>query len=393
MFIAFITWTRPAAAQDAPRVFQSRGTVLADLRRRVAANDQAIAPALGILRTDAETALTAEPFTVVNKKHPLSGVDPHEYVSLARYFWADPSNPDGLPYISRDGQTNPEIDEYDAKPLLEMSNNVYTLALAGYLTGETKYSARAAKLLRVWFLDEPTRMNPNLEHAQLVKGQNSGRGYGIIESIRLLNVVDAVGMLGESAEWSKDDEARIEDWFARYAGWMKNSKNGQEEAAASNNHGCWYDPQLATFLLFLGKDAEAKQLIEMAKEKRIAQQIEPSGEQPRELERTRSFSYSAYNLSALTLLAELGTRVDVDLWHYQTPDGRSIRGALDWMIPFVSGQKKWSHQQLGGLKPQELLVPLRRAQAALHDARYDAAVAKLGVDLASSRDALLIPSR
>jgi hypothetical protein len=63
------------------------------------------------------------------------------------------------------------------------------------------------------------------------------------------------------------------------------------------------------------------------------------------------------------------------------------------MIPFATGEKEWTHEQLGGLarEPQALLVPLRRAGAALHDNRYEAAVAKLKLDLASSRDALLFP--
>jgi hypothetical protein len=381
-----------ARASDAPHVFQSSGAVLTDLRYRAALNDPSIAPAINALRTDADAALAGGPFTIVDKKHPLPGIDRHDYVSLARYFWPDPDKPGGLPYISRDGQSNPEIDEYDAKPLLEMSNHVYTLALAGYLTGQTKYSARAAYLLRVWFLDDATKMNPNLEHAQLVKGANQGRSYGIIESIRLLNVVDAVGMLGQSTAWSRDDQTRIQAWFDQYAIWMKQSKNGKEEASATNNHGCWYDAQLATFLLFLGKDADAKQLIESAKERRIAAQIEPTGEQPRELARTRSFSYSAYNLAALTLLANLGDRVEVDLWHYQTRDGRSIRAALDWMIPFATGAQKWKHQQLGSLEQQSLLVPLRRAEAAFHDGRYEAAVAALKINLRTNRDALLFPA-
>lgn len=383
---------RVGSEQGSPRAFQSSGAVLADLRRRAAANDPFLSSTMDALRADADAALTAGPFTIVNKKHPLPGIDPHDYVSLARYFWPDPRKPDGLPYISLDGKTNPEIDEYDAKPFREMSDHVYTLALAGYLTGEEKYSARAAHLIRVWFLDEQTKMNPNLDHAQLVKGQNTGRCYGIIESIRLLNVVDAVGMLEQSRSWSKEDQSGMRDWFARYADWMRQSKNGREEAAATNNHGSWYDAQLATFLLFLGKDAEAKDLIEAAKQRRIATQIEPTGEQPRELERTLSFHYSAYNLTALTLLADLGDRVGADLWHYQTPDGRSIRAALDWMIPFATGEEKWTHQQLSGLEPQSLLVPLRRAEAALGDQRYETAVTKLGVDLSKSRDALLFPA-
>src|SRR5204862_1381582 len=200
------------------------------------------------------------------------------------------------------------------------------------------------------------------DHAQLVKGVNDGRSFGIIESIRLLNVVDAVGMLGESTVWSSDDQTRMQSWFGDYTTWMKQSKNGQDEAAATNNHGCWYDAQLASFLLFLGDDAGAKRILESVKDRRIAPQIEPTGEQPRELARTKSFSYSVYNLRALTLPADLGDRVGVDPWHYQTPDGRSIRAALDWLIPFATGEQKWSHQQLGSLEPQSLLVPLRRAE-------------------------------
>ena len=285
-------------ATDAPRVFQSSGAVLADLRHRATSNDASIAPAIGALRADADAALSDGPYTVVNKKHPLPGVDPHNYVSLARYYWPDPNKPNGLPYISRDGRSNPEIEEYDTKPFKEMSGHVYTLALAGYLTGETKYSARAAYLLRVWFFDDATKMYPNLDHAQLVKGENDGRSTGIIDSIALLNCIDAVGMLGQSTAWSSEDQTKIQTWFGDYATWMKQSKNGQGEAVATNNHGCWYDAQLATYLLFIGDDAGATKIIEAAKEGRIARQIEPSGEQPRELARTKSFGYSTYNLQA-----------------------------------------------------------------------------------------------
>ena len=387
--------TRPADETmndaDTPRVFQSSGAVLADARRREMANDPSIAPAIKTLRADADAALSDGPYTVVNKKHPLPGVDPHNYVSLARYYWPDPNKPNGLPYISRDGRSNPEIEEYDTKPFKELSGHVYTLALAGYLTGETKYSARAAYLLRVWFFDDATKMYPNLDHAQLVKGENDGRSTGIIDSIALLNCIDAVGMLGQSTAWSSEDQTKIKAWFSEYAKWMKQSKNGQGEAAATNNHGSWYDAQLASYLLFIGDDAGAKRIVESAKQHRIAQQIEPTGEQPRELARTKSFGYSVYNLSALTLLADLGERVDVDLWHYQTPDGRSIRAALDWMIPFATGEKKWTHEQIESLDPQSLFIPLRRAEAASHDARYEAAVGKLKIDLPTSRDNLLYP--
>jgi hypothetical protein len=385
-----------AAVQTAdpnlPRIFQSPPSALADARRRFQSHDPSIAPAVDAIRADAEKALRDEPFTIVHKTHPLPDVDVHDYVSIAPYYWPDPKSKNGIPYFRRDGERNPETKEYDSPALTELSGHVYTLALAGYLTDDQRYSKRAAELLRVWFFDDATRMNPNLNHAQLIKGENDGRGTGIIESNRLLPVIDGIGMLRQSSAWTADDQAKIESWFREYVRWMRESKNGKAEAAATNNHGSWYDAQLAAYLMFLGDHAAARQLIETVKENRIAKQIKPTGEMPRELERTKSFHYSVFNLSALMLLADLGQRENVDLWHYQAADGRSVRVALDWLLPFALGERKWEHQQIIPLEAHLLLVPLRRAEAAYREPRYEAVIERLYLDTATDRDNLRFPA-
>jgi hypothetical protein len=395
LLLGCIAAAPPATTSNvaAPRVFQCSVDALADARSRVVAGDPSIAPAIAALRKDADKSLNGSPFTIVHKQHPLPGVDVHDYVSLAPYFWPDPGKADGLPYIRRDGERNPEFQEYDARPLNEMSGHVYTLALAGYLTGDAKYSARAAELLHVWFFDPATRMNPNLDHAQLVKGTNLGRGTGIIETVRLLNVIDAVGMLRLAGQdvWSDEDQTKIEAWFRDYVTWLRTSDNGKAEAAAKNNHGSWYDVQLSAFELFLGDDAAAKEIIDAAKSKRIARQIEPNGEQPLELVRTKSFGYSTFNVSALEQLADLGEPLGVDLWHYRTSDGRCIQVALDMLIPYATSEQKWPHKQIAAIEPHGMLIPLRRAEAAYRDAKYEAAIERLKLDLSSDRDSLRFP--
>jgi hypothetical protein len=285
-----------------------------------------------------------------------------------------------LPYVRRDGVRNPETGEYDARVFSAFSEHVWGLALAGYITGDERYSRRAALLVRAWFFDPATRMNPNLDHAQFVKGENLGRGTGVLDSARFLNVLDGVGLLQKSGDWSAEDQAKLEDWFRAYLKWLRESPNGQAESSATNNHGNWYDVQETAFMLFLGDEAGARQVLEEAKTKRIAKQIEPDGRAPRELARTKSWGYSCYNLKALTLLADLGQRVGVDLWKFQTADGRSIRAALDFLFPFATGQQQWSHQQISRFDPKELLLPLRRAAIALKDRKYADALAQLGGD-------------
>jgi Alginate lyase len=381
-----------AAEDGGPKVFESGGAALADAKKKFAAGDPQAAAVVKTLRDRAEKMLADGPFTVTQKKHPLSGVDVHDYVSLAPYFWPNPDTANGLPYVRHDGQRNPEIHDYDAKPLGDLSEHVYTLALAGYLTGDQRFSDRAGVLLRAWFFDPATRMNPNLSHAQLIKGTNDGRGTGIIETLRFLPVIDAVGLLHDSPSWTADDQSKIEAWFSDYLNWLQKSANGKDEAAAENNHGSWYDAQVVAYMLFLGHTDEARQVVEAAESKRVAKQIEPDGQEPLELVRATSFHYSVYNLSALSLLADLGKRVDVDLWNFQTKDGRGIRKVIDWLIPYATGQQKWTHEEIAGVESHDMVVPLRRAAAAYHDEKYETAISHFhGVDLRNDLDNLRFP--
>ena len=89
--------------------------------------------------------------------------DVHDYCSLGRYWWPDPSKPDGLPYIRKDGQPNPDRGKVgDNGRFGAMLKAVITLSYAWFFTQREEYASRAAKLLRVWFLDPKKRMNPHL---------------------------------------------------------------------------------------------------------------------------------------------------------------------------------------------------------------------------------------
>ncbi len=402
---AFIlTATRPLLAVDnsaatnspvsvvPPKVYLLDAKYLAATRQRIRGGDKSFAPALAALERDAQTALKVKPFSVVNKTATPPSGDKHDYMSEAPYFWPNPQTTNGLPYIRRDGERNPEINKIsDHGNIGRMPETVETLALAYYYTGDEAYAVKATELLRVWFLDPATRMNPNLQYAQAILGVNSGRGIGLIESRGLVHVVDAVGLLAGAQAWSDADQRGLGKWFGDFLKWMQESKNGRDESAAKNNHGTYYDVQVASFALLLGKTEFATEILKTAREKRIALQIEPDGRQPLELVRTKAWSYSTGNLAGLMSLAKLGECVGVDLWHYETPDGRSIRKALDYLAPFALGEEKWPHQQLGGWSADGFLPLLRQAAAHYPEARYQEMLRKLARETPANRGVLLHP--
>jgi hypothetical protein len=371
----------PSSAQIAatpPRVFLLNARKLAATKQRIHDGDKTLEAAVRKLESEARQALSQQPTSVVSKATTPPSGDKHDYMSQAPYFWPDPAKPNGLPYIRRDGERNPEINKItDHHTMDVMVAATRTLALAFYCKGNEEYAAKAAQLLRAWFLDPETRMNPNLQYAQAIPGVNTGRGIGLIETRGLADVVDSIGMLAGSKAWTNADQRGLEEWYSKFLQWMRESKNGRDEAAAKNNHGTYYDVQTASFALFLGKRALAKQILETAKQKRIALQIEPDGRQPLELVRTKAWGYSNGNLDGLQLLARLGESVGVDLWNYQTKDGRSIRRALEYLYPFAVGEKKWTDQQLGEWPPQMLFPLLRRAAARYNDEKFKAMMLKI----------------
>ncbi|HXR08414.1 MAG TPA: alginate lyase family protein [Candidatus Acidoferrum sp.] len=351
---------------------------LCEIRQRLRAGDTNLAPALAKLKLDALAELSTGPISVVSKTVTPPSGDKHDYMSQAPYFWPNPDATNGLPYIRRDGERNPEINKItDHRAVDQLSQKTETLALAWYYTGDEAFAAKCTEMLRVFFLDPATRMNPNLRFAQAIPGVNTGRGIGIIESRGLTGVVDAAGLLAGAKSWTDADQLQLQKWFNQYLNWMMESGNGRAEAAARNNHGTFYDIQAVSFALFLGRPNLAADILRTAREKRIAAQIEPDGRQPLELARTRSWSYSQANLDGLIQLARLGENVGVDLWNYQTADGRGIRQALDYLAPFAFGDKTWPYRQLGGWRPRTLFPLLRQAAAKYADPKSQQWLARL----------------
>jgi hypothetical protein len=380
------------SADTAPRVFLLDAARLQKARAQIAQHDPAVMPAWNALRADADKALASPRFSVVDKTATPPSGDKHDYMTQAPYWWPDPKKPGGLPYIRRDGERNPELAKLpDHGAMDRMAGAVNTLALAAYLGGDSRHGAKAAELLRAWFIDPATRMNPSLTYAQFIPGINTGRGIGLIETRGLTRVVDSIGLLEAAGALSAGDSRALRDWFSAFVTWMGESANGRDESNAKNNHGTYYDLQVATFSLFVDQPEIAKRVLSEARTKRIAVQIEPDGRQPLELARTRSFSYSVMNIDGLTQLATIADRVGIDLWNHTTPGHKrpAILEALLYLAPYALGDAKWPHQQIGDWDPASLFPVLRRAAPHYTDGGFEALIRRVPAPSTDDRSTLI----
>jgi hypothetical protein len=362
---------------QAPRIFMMDANRLVMVKEKIQKKDAPTLQLVNALRKQADALLTMKPVSVTDKAFTPASGDKHDYMSQAPYFWYDSTKPNGLPYMRKDGVRNPEINKItDHRLCGELDNACRKLALAWYCTGEEKYAAKATELLRYWFLNDATKMNPNLNYAQAIPGINNGRGIGIIETIALTGIADATGLLQGSKSFTEADTRSIQQWYSQYLNWMLTSKNGNEEHAAKNNHGTWFYAQAIDFALFTGNTVKAKELIAETK-KRMDSQINNEGKMQLELDRTNGLGYSTFNLQAWFKVATLAQLTGINLWQYVNQQGSGIRTALDWLLPYALNQKTWTYQQISEYKPNNIYALLQQAAAVYNEPQYAALAKKL----------------
>ena len=341
------------------------------------------------LITEAEKSLSVTPPSVMEKKMVAVSGDKHDYISMGPYWWPDPSKPDGLPYIRKDGQRNPELDKLDRNRLGDMAKNVTTLSLAYYFTGEEKYAKKAAEFLNTWFLDPKTCMNPHLNYGQTIPGHNNGmgRGTGLIDTYSFVAMLDAIELLNGSKAMNSKLEKGLKNWFTQFTEWMQTSKVGKEEQRAKNNHGLAYDVQLVAFTLYIGNNEVADAVIKAFPQERLYKQIEPDGKQPLELQRTTAFGYTIFNLWHMLDMSSIAQTRGIDIYN-SNEGGRSITSALKFLVPYVGKpQSEWPWQQIKDWDKQqeEACWLLRRASYFDSEAGYEAISTKYRKTPQSSR--------
>lgn len=341
------------------------------VKKEVKDTKSSIHPAFEKLITDAESALTSGPFSVTYKNSVSPGGTKHDYMSRGPYWWPDSTKPGGIPYIRRDGVHNPEAG-IDRNQFGGLVSTTRSLALAWYFTGEKKYAVKAADLLRIWFLDTATLMNPHLEYAQSIPGITKGRGIGIIDFRGMYTLVDVISLLKCSGLMNQNELDGIEKWFSDFFTWLTTSSNGKDEDNARNNHSVAYDVIVTSIARFLGNDEYVVRKISEIPFRRIDPMIEADGRQPEELARTNGWGYSVMNLNQFFDAGEIGLKSGLNIFEYKNPEGGSLKGALDFLIGFIGNKEEWKWQQIGEWDGPEnrLGLMVRSASGYFRDPNY-----------------------
>lgn len=292
----------------------------------------------------ANWALQQEPQTITAFHCDRSAGGIHDFYSEGDYWWPDPAHPDS-PYIQRDGQSNPDNFVAHRQVMIRLSRVMGALA-AGYVaTRDRIYLQHALLHAKAWFEEEATRMNPSLLYAQAIKGRATGRGIGIIDTIHLMEVVQALRIMEKAGAIPPADLAAFKQWFSTYLQWLTTHPYGKDEMNAANNHGTCWVMQVAAFAKFARDQNLMDYCAERYKVLLLPKQMAKDGSFPLELKRTKPYGYALFNLDAMSMICQILSTPQNDLWNFTTEDGRNIKKGIEYMYPYIADKNKWPFQK------------------------------------------------
>jgi hypothetical protein len=284
--------------------------------------------------------LKEEPTTVTASHCNRSAGGKHDFFSEGDYWWPDPKNPEG-PYIQRDGMSNPDNFVEHRHAMIRLSEITATLGSAYLLTGDDQYTRHAVTHLKAWFVDEETKMNPNLLYGQAIKGKATGRSTGVIDTIHLVEVARATQVLSKSPAFPRTDAEAIKQWFRDYLNWLTTHPYGVDERTASNNHGVCWAMQAAAFAQLVGDQKLLAEIRTHFKTVFLGKQMDKDGSFPAELRRTKPYGYSLFVIDAMAGVAQIASTPEDNLWTFELPDGRGLRKGMEFIFPFIEDKSKW----------------------------------------------------
>ncbi|KAG9030913.1 hypothetical protein FRB95_003423 [Tulasnella sp. JGI-2019a] len=295
------------------------------------------------------------PWSVMNKTYLAPSNDSHDYLSWAPYYIANCSNVQNTTeltpqqiwtecdYVNEDGVFSPDVRLVnDTGNFQAMSDAVFYNTLAYRITGDVSYANTVVWFIDIWFLNNATYMNPNLDYAQVVRGVNGSHGgthYGVLDLHGMTKVASAVLVLraSQAAAWTSSLDQAFSAWCTEYVNWLTTSTLGLGELASTNNHGTFAFNQVAAIQAMLGNSSAAKATLNQYFNGIYQNQIIANGDQPLESARTRPYHYRAYNAAAVITIHRIGDYLGLNTWNTTTAAGANIQTAVDFAMPIAPG--------------------------------------------------------
>ena len=347
VFLLFITCISEAKDKD-DRPLTWDMTELLQLKKDIGQSKSA----LSIIQT-ADRYCRKKSVAVTDNKKVTFEPNMHYYCSVRSYWWPDSTG--GSKYVNKDGQVNPDTKLYDNNKMVEMSYRCLILSKAFYLTGDEKYYDAFIDQLKTWFIRDSTYMIPSFEYAQIIPGHNNNRNIGsspIEAYLPLTDVMESIRLVGSVKQIDSRTLGALKTWFIEF---IDDSEVRYDSISinANNNNSLAYDVLMINMNLFVGKEKRAKEIADRFYEKRILVQINEDGKQPAELQRTKAYFYSIYNLTHIVDFCYI-----VRLWYpkYYLDHRKRIDLAFDFLKQYADNKEAFPYQQITNWDSCKLLL-------------------------------------
>ncbi len=226
--------------------------------------------------------------------------------------------------------------------LIRMNRGLSALTAAWRLTGEARFLQAALAQLRVWFVDSKTRMLPTLETAGAVRGVDDDRNNGLIGTVVLAECARVASFLCASTQMPDQDAVAVRQWFADLLQWFTESKKGSIARQTKTIEAICWTMQAAEFARFTRNDTQFRACTHLFRDG-LLRQMNFDGYFAAALREQNPYAASMFTLECMGAACESLSTPFESMWTATLPDGRGMRSAVAWALPFLRDRAKWPY--------------------------------------------------
>lgn len=226
------------------------------------------------------------------------------------------STPNPIDTIHTEGRLKGDPQKTATSESLRDMHKMYALALTYRISGDKKYFTKAAEFLSAWARKNSPNGDP-------------------IDDTNLDPAVETYDFI--KADLSADDNKLISSWLAATAQ-AEMDKIKRHKGTATNN---WHSHRLKEVgeIGFAIGDKKYQQWAIDGLKEQIAKNLLPDGSSI-DFKLRDALHYHVYDLEPLLKLSIILKRATgVDYYNYVSPEQTSIRKSVEWLLPYLNGQK------------------------------------------------------
>ena len=218
--------------------------------------------------------------------------------------------------------------KHNQEDFRSLVQNCTMLTLASYFSDDNSYADHAVSIIKEWFLDQNTKVNPSKVFTEAT--------HRLLKTTYVYTLFDSLRLLRKKGRFSEDEWHGLQRWFTQVMEAMDQSARAWRLGYTSKDHiGLYYDIQYSSIAAFINNSTQMYKTIQDSIA-RLYEHVAPDGTLHNEITKKSCESNQIFALAGWQTMDRMASKLGIDLWNQAIDDSDKYSRLCRTMVTTIS---------------------------------------------------------